>query len=93
MTLYNKNEERDIPNSHSKFETNFPPLSLSLQDAIGKHTLESCAYLAQTMLSQSCTGLSPLPDHQDAHFPAIPPPGVGGMAHPPHHYHHRHRPL
>ena len=40
------------------------------------------------MLSQSCTGLSPLPDHQDAHFPAIPPPGVGGMAHPPHHYHH-----
>ena len=39
------------------------------------------------MLSQSCTGLSPLPDHQDAHFPAIPPPGGGGMA-PPHHYHH-----
>ena len=32
------------------------------------------------MLSQSCTGLSPLPDHQDAHFP--------GMAPPPHHYHH-----
>ena len=39
------------------------------------------------MLSQSCTGLSPLPDHQDAHFPAIPPgPGGGGMAPP--HYHH-----
>ena len=35
------------------------------------------------MLSQSCTGLSPLPDHQDALFPA--PPG-GGMAPP--HYHH-----
>ena len=82
---YNKNEERDIPNSHSKFETNFPPLSLSLQDAIGKHTLESCAYLAQTMLSQSCTGLSPLPDHQDALFPAMPP-GGGGTAPP--HYHH-----
>ena len=37
------------------------------------------------MLSQSCTGLSPLPDHQDALFPAMPP-GGGGTAPP--HYHH-----
>ena len=44
-----------------------------MQEAIGKHTLESCAYLAQTMLSQSCTGLSPMPDHHETHFPSMPP--------------------
>ena len=63
---------------------NVPSFSVLFQDAIGKHTLESCAYLAQTMLSQSCTGLSPMPDHHDTHF-------TGGMAHlhpPPHHHHH-----
>ena len=77
---YNKNEKRVIPNSNSNSSLIcLLCISLSLQDAIGKHTLESCAYLAQTMLSQSCTGL---PDHQDAHFPAPP----GGMAPP--HYHH-----
>ncbi len=39
------------------------------KEAIGKHTLESCAYLAQTMLSQSCTGI---PDYHDPilRFPA-----------------------
>ena len=34
------------------------------------------------MLSQSCTGLSPLPDHIDTHFPA-----AAGMGPPPPHHH------